>query len=98
MKVCAKEILSIARDLLPDVEFLFKGDSSTLDELFKIINKYLYRIQHNEGFESTLSRYDEDGEMVVAIGIGDHPQKVAIIRELKKYVMGIALKLNVRFE
>jgi len=93
----AKELLSIAKDVIPDIEyeFVLGEDYRILDEIFSNFNRYISRIKHNEGFETTLVRYDGDDSMIVGVGISDHPHKEAILRELDKYVKGMAKKLNV---
>ena len=96
--IIATKLVRMARKLVFDEDILFVRDEETsdhvLNQIYHDVQSFLDRVRRNEGVETYTGRRDNGSAMEISIGIDDHEEKKAILRDTIKH----AEKLGRRFK
>jgi len=94
------ELLRIAGEISPQVRLTFSRSSKVEDKDYNSIHfeiqRFVDTVRRNEELQSVVERIDDDEEMVLLIGVSDHEEREAIVRELGTLAKKLARKFELK--
>ena len=98
----AREILAVAKDLLPRIKVKFtrtpKIEEKDLNSIHFDIQRFVSTLRQNEDIESFVSRRDDGEEMEIAIGFTDHEAMKGIVKSLNDMLEKLGKKSGMKVE
>ena len=101
MKIIAAELLKLAKTVMR-TELNFSrspnADESKLNLIQYEVSRFISTVRKNEGLSTFVNREDDKDRMTLEVGISDHDNIDAIVREVEKLAEKLANKNDIKLE
>jgi len=102
MNRIARDILSIASELLPRIQATFfktpKMEDRDLNTVHFDIQRFVSTLRRNEEIDSFVSRRDDDKVMEITVGFTDHEAMKGIVGSMSEMLRKLGKKSGMKVE
>lgn len=102
MRRVIRELLRIAKEVVLRKTLTLhrspKVENSKLNNIHFEVQRFVDRVRENENMESFVNRSDTDEEMVLEVGLSEHEEVEAIVREILEIASGLANKNKIEMK
>ena len=101
MSRISRWLTRLAEEVLPQVRMVFErkeGKDNKLNSIHFDLQRFVSTVRSNEELKTSFSRIDDENGMTLIVGLSDHKEMDAIVREIRKQAKKLAKKEDLKVE